>query len=269
MELLVVISIIGILAALAVPVLNQFKPNYAASATRQLLDDLARARQLAISQHTTVLMVFVQTNFWGDPMITAKWGPADWQAASNLFDKQMVGYNFVSLRSLGDQPGQPHAQYLSSWRTLPQGAFIVWQKYAWPYGSAYQSGMQPAVTITSSVGGLYPVYGFDRTPYVPFPLITTLTNKPNAPFPMLPYIAFDYLGRRVDFRNNLIQENALIPLTKGNVNFPRNPATKVATQGIPTLYETPVGNGLDPAGYNIVSVDWLTGRAHVERQEVR
>src|SRR5213083_2607207 len=66
-ELLVVISIIGLLAAVAVPVVNNFKPNIVAGATRQLLDDVARARQLAISQRTTVYMVFVPTNFWNDP----------------------------------------------------------------------------------------------------------------------------------------------------------------------------------------------------------
>ena len=63
-ELLVVISIMGLLAALAVPALkNLGKSNIQTSAARQLLDDVGRARQLAISQHTTVYMVFVPTNF--------------------------------------------------------------------------------------------------------------------------------------------------------------------------------------------------------------
>src|SRR5947199_9009360 len=65
-ELLVVISIVGLLAGLAVPVVNNFKPNVVAGATRQLLDDVARARQYAISQRTTVFMVFVTTNVWAD-----------------------------------------------------------------------------------------------------------------------------------------------------------------------------------------------------------
>ena len=64
-ELLVVISIMGIIAALAVPALkNMGKSNIRASASRQLLDDVGRARQLAISDHTTVYMIFVRTNFW-------------------------------------------------------------------------------------------------------------------------------------------------------------------------------------------------------------
>ena len=67
-ELLVVISILGILAALTVPALKNFgKSNVNISASRQLLDGVARARQLAISQRTTVYMVFVPTNFWDNP----------------------------------------------------------------------------------------------------------------------------------------------------------------------------------------------------------
>ena len=66
-ELLVVISIMGLLAGLAVPALkNLGKSNVNISAQRQLLDDVAHARQLAVSQRTTVYMVFVPTNFWGN-----------------------------------------------------------------------------------------------------------------------------------------------------------------------------------------------------------
>ena len=50
-ELLVVISIMGILAALTVPALkNMGKSNIQVSATRQLLEDIGHARQLAISR---------------------------------------------------------------------------------------------------------------------------------------------------------------------------------------------------------------------------
>src|SRR5215472_60595 len=65
-ELLAVITIIIIIAAVAVPTLSAFRPNVSAAAERQLLGALARARQLAISQRTTVYMVFCPTNFWND-----------------------------------------------------------------------------------------------------------------------------------------------------------------------------------------------------------
>ena len=55
----------GLIAGLAVPALkNLGKSNTQAGAARQFLDDIGRARQLAISDHTTVYMIFVRTNFW-------------------------------------------------------------------------------------------------------------------------------------------------------------------------------------------------------------
>ena len=55
------------MAGLTVPVLKNFaKSDATLGASRQLLDGVARARQLAISQRTTVYMVFVPTNFWVD-----------------------------------------------------------------------------------------------------------------------------------------------------------------------------------------------------------
>src|SRR5438093_726034 len=68
LELLTVIAIIGILAAIALPTIHSFAPNTAATATRQLLDAVGRARQLAITQRATVYLVFVPTNFWNDPV---------------------------------------------------------------------------------------------------------------------------------------------------------------------------------------------------------
>ena len=63
--MLVVISILGIIAALTIPAIKNFgKSDINISASRQMLDGVARARQLAISQRTTVYMVFVPTNFW-------------------------------------------------------------------------------------------------------------------------------------------------------------------------------------------------------------
>ena len=59
-----VIAIMGILAAIALPSIRGIKPNAKVAGTRQLLEAVGRARQLAISQRTTVYMVFLSTNFW-------------------------------------------------------------------------------------------------------------------------------------------------------------------------------------------------------------
>lgn len=273
LELLVVLSIIGLLAALAVPVLNNFKPNYSANATRALLDDLSRARQLAISERTTVLMVFVKTNFWDktlDPAVST-WRPADWVRATNLFNKQLIGYTFVSLRSLGDQPGVHTPQYLSGWKTLPEGAFISSLKFA----LSSTTTTPPFIIYTNGVSGLvpgFPLYGFNWTSQVPFPLLDTpvLNPLPNRQhYVLLPYIAFNYLGQRCDDNGNVIQQPAVFPMTKGNVSFARNSATHVPTMAPPTLIEQPPGNGTNSTAFNVVVVDWLTGRARAIQQEVR
>ncbi|MGH7973785.1 MAG: pilus assembly FimT family protein [Limisphaerales bacterium] len=268
-ELLVVISIIGLLAALAVPVLNNFKPNYTASATAQLMDGIARARQLAISQHTTVFMVFVPTNFWGD----AAYGvlPASERAkAAKLYDKQLIGYNFVSLRSLGDQPGQPTVRYLGPWRSLPEGAFISFQKFTYSDLSTFPIYTNDAAG-NSILGFL--INGFDKTSHVPFPSEFAPVYNPNKQsYVILPYIAFDYMGREVRFDDYTGKQapprDVAIPLSKGSVNFSRG-ADRVATQNVPSIYESPPGNGTNSVSYNIVYIDWLTGRARVIRQEVR
>ncbi len=272
LELLVVISIIGLLAALAVPVLNNFKPNYTANATRTLMDDLARARQLAMSERTTVLVVFVKTNFWdqtANPPVT-RWRPTDWSKATNLFNKQLVGYAFVSLRSLGDQPGYHSPEYLSGWKTLPEGAFIATQKYILPANFA----PAPLIIYTNNPAGVpvpgFDLYGFDQTVQVPFPWVDTPTYSVKQPYVMLPYIAFNYLGQRCDDNGNLIQRGAVFPIAKGEVTFALpDPVTHLARAIPPTIHETPPGNATNSVSYNIVYVDWLTGRAREFQQEVR
>ena len=67
----------AIIAALAVPALKNFgHADAMTAADQQMLNDVARARQLAISQRTTVYMIFVPTNFWNYNMTAGATGPA-------------------------------------------------------------------------------------------------------------------------------------------------------------------------------------------------
>src|SRR5581483_2593310 len=112
-ELLAVIAILALIAALAVPALkNLGKSNVNISAARQMLDEVGRARQLAMSQRTTVYMVFVPTNFWTTMPANEQNSPL----TTNLLDKQLTGYNFYVIGQVGDQPGIHYPHYLlSTW----------------------------------------------------------------------------------------------------------------------------------------------------------
>ena len=205
--MLVVISILGILAALSVPAIkNISKSDASASASRQLLDGVGRARQLAVANRTTVYMVFVPTNFWDTASGTfnsAWWnGPPGLTAAQKT--AATTGYNFISYGTLGDQPGQHTWHYLDQWRNLPDGTFIAWQKF-------YATNL----IIDQISGAAYPVSEFNYTTNnitknIPFP---TETSANNSTTPVkLPYIAFNYQGQLTVDGQNLASHDEYIPL---------------------------------------------------------
>jgi len=250
-ELLVVISIIALLAALAVPAIKNIgAAGTTAGAARQLLDDVGRARQLAISQGTTVYMVFVPTNFWGSlPSSTP---------VINLVDKQLTGYNFISYGKVGDQPGQHSWHYLTDWQSLPQGTFIAAAKFlpqnkslSIPQWTTDYSGQ-----IDNWRAGQTQVYGF-ATNAMPFPTETSGNV-------LMPSIAFDYQGRLIsEVDNNGNYHHAYIPLAQGTVGYGYNSTTKSLTLTPVTatgITETPPGNSTS-ISYNIIDIDPQTGRA--------
>jgi prepilin-type N-terminal cleavage/methylation domain-containing protein len=253
LELLTVIAIMGIIAALAVPTLRGLKPNAKVAATRDLLDAVGRARQLAISQRTPVYMVFLSSNFW-----TSVPAP-QMGTVQPLLDKQLIGYAFVSLRSVGDQPGRHYPRYLSPWRTLPQGAYIPPEKFWVPPGNPWPT---PILRLTNtSLAALLPIPQFSMTNNIPFPTESNpVTNSPVT----LSYIAFDGTGQLI---SGVPGQPELIPVSEGNVTFARDANTKLALPGLPQATEVPAGNTVD--NYSLVYIDRLTGRAHVERRKVQ
>jgi prepilin-type N-terminal cleavage/methylation domain-containing protein len=240
LELLTVIAIMGIVAAISMPTIRGLKPNAKAVATRDLLDAVSRARQLAISQRTTVYMVFVPTNFW----VTVS--ALQQTNVQPLLDKQLIGYAYVCLRSMGDQPGVYNPRYLSAWKTLPQGAFIPPAKFG------------TGLTISGTTLPL--IRPFSVTNNFPFPS----ENNPVTVSVALPYIAFGGMGQLVSGQPG---QPELIPLTEGSVSFARDPKTKVAQAQPAQVTEQPARNTID--NYSLVWIDRLTGRAHVERRSVQ
>src|SRR5258705_6108044 len=70
MELLIVVSIIALLSVLAMPAIRALtRSNTISSANRQLLDDVALARQRAINERSIVHIVFVPP-FFGMQTVT-------------------------------------------------------------------------------------------------------------------------------------------------------------------------------------------------------
>jgi len=251
LELLVVISILGLLAALAVPAIkNLGKSNISISASRQLLDDLGRARQLAMANRTTVYMVFVPTNFWGALSASDE---ASF-ATSNLLDKQLTGYTFISHGELGDQPGRHQWHYLEPWRSLPDGTFIAAQKFL-----LSATFTVPQWQIDFNHGGVA-ISNFP-TQLIPFPTETS-TNV------LMPFVAFNYLGQLTFDGQSLSTRDEFIPLARGSVLPAIDTSTKTLQLGPPDVEETPPGNSTN-ISYNLVHIDALTGRAFLEYHHVQ
>lgn len=291
-EMLTVISIIGILAALSVPVIKNFgKANATVSASRQLLGDIGYARQLAMSQRTTVYMVFVPTNFWNLPNGTFN---SPWVAAAttyaanaytNLLEKQLTGYACLSYGALGDQPGQHTWHYLTPWQALPEGTFIPLWKF---YNAA------PPLSFSDPINAnfTFNVNPFSYTNTFPFPttnvtISAVVVTNGGTSLPYLPYIAFNYLGQLANYSGQLLTSpnqgqdfdqdftggGVDIPLAQGTVIPYMDPSTRMLLTppggvGGPQVVENPPGNSTNIT-YNVIHIDPLTGRATLEYHKMQ
>jgi prepilin-type N-terminal cleavage/methylation domain-containing protein len=270
-ELLMVIAIIGILAALTIPAFRAIQGgDVMVAATRQMLDDVERARQLAISQRATVFMIFCPSNYW-NLSINPEYGqltPVELNKAIALRDKQLDSYTYVIMRSVGEQPGRQSPRYLSAWRTLPEGSVIPMFKFA-------QRDPNIFTVLTNSAPGVNParitkVQGFETSKAIPFPSAETWDplNKTKT-FISVPYLAFDSTGRLLTYDSSqgkfVFGSDEYIPLARGRTVMPRdgNGNTLVAS---PTVSEQPPGNSTN--AFYVIRIDGLTGRARLEKQEV-
>jgi prepilin-type N-terminal cleavage/methylation domain-containing protein len=266
-ELLVVISIMGLLAALAVPALkNLGKSNAQTSASRQLLDDIGRARQFAISQHTTVYMVFVPTNFFNTTFqngLNSITLPADqfaaWTTVSNLLDKQLSGYNFISKGQVGDQPGQHVWHYLSTWQSLPEGTFIAASKFQ------FQTASTPNQSLLNDYPNQIDNWRIGTAGSQIYPFTNSLIPFPTeqSPWIYMPCLVFDSTGKLIsETPDGVIFHHAYIPLAQGSVGYgydAKKQPTLTAVQP-KDITEIPVGNSAS-ISYNVIDVDPLSGRA--------
>jgi len=252
LELLVVIAILGTVAAISLPAMKGFGKSTAMNAaTRQLLDDVAAARQRAISGRTDVYIIFVPPQSQWVGLNWTALAPDDGRIATNLLGGQYTGYALFATRQVGDQPGRSNPRYLSTWRTLPQGTFIAADKF-W--------GIPDTI-----IGVITNIPPFE---YLPFRFPSA-----SGPLVLLPYIGFDYQGRLIP-RPDLIPRDEFITLARGSVmpirdangQFRRNPADPQMNANV---LENPLGNSVSTNMFNLIGIDWLTGRARVERRQIQ
>lgn len=223
-EMLVVLGIIGVLAAMTIPSFkNAGKGNALESATRQLQDDLAFARLKAMSGRTKVYVVFAPDYNWflnwysaaalSSPGITNYLFTN--QAANSVIGGQLTSYAVFAPRLVGDQPGQSTPRYLTEWHSLPDGAFI------------------PASAF-SNTNIFHNVPGSPMTNGIP------VEESAGAWAPPLPFIAFDEQGRLYRHPGPIT-----LPVIQGSIQHPKEPNGKtnivVQTDVIETASPVPAG----------------------------
>jgi prepilin-type N-terminal cleavage/methylation domain-containing protein len=243
-ELLVVIVIIGLLAAIGLPAMRGFAEGTAIrTADRQLLDDLAFARQYAIANRATVYMVFVPLNI--SLISTNSMDRGTQSLTTNLYGRQFAAYNIYSERTVGDQPGRSHPRYLKSWQNLPDGVLVATNEFEPLNRSAWLARND----------------NLNAFPQANRPLFTNQFRFPTARGVLwtLPCIGFDSQGRLVHDA-----QDEFLYLTRGRV-FNQQDAQGRPTGRIANVVETPAGNWTN--NYNRIRIDWFTGRARVEQLE--
>ena len=248
-ELMVVLGIIGLLAALGFPMVKSLHQGSAmAAASRQLLDDISLARMRAINNRTTVYMVFAPTNpaVQLKTMLNSKTNDARaLKQLTNLISGQFSAYALVAARTVGDQPGRPTPRYLTEWRNLPEGVFIS------PFKYAFLPAADWSRLSATNRPFLYK--------QLPFPTATSPTF-------LLHYVAFGASGQLERPLASAGGPDEVIPLTRGSIMFAKD-ALGRNTFEAPDFREVPPGNGTNM--FNRVHVYWQTGRARVEKLEVR
>jgi prepilin-type N-terminal cleavage/methylation domain-containing protein len=249
LELLIVLAIMGMLAALTLPAMKNIrKSNTMVAAGRQLVDDLALARAKAISERTTVHVIFVPPQIDGmtfNPGNTAE-ALRDQKLARRLKSGPYSTYALFAERTVGDQPGRPSIRYLTAWRNLPDGVFVA----PWEFDDL------PLQTL----GTLSPTNRPFKFDLFPFPTVSGVDNK-------VPHIAFDPTGKPVvlDRDGKRVIQDEVIALTRGSIIYSRNPTTQ-EVEGF-DMRESPPDNSKD--NFHHIRIDGLTGRARVETPEIQ
>ncbi len=246
-EMLLVIAIIGVVIAISLPSMKGLtRANSIASANRQLLDDIALARQRAILGRTTVHIVFVPPLITNTAiMVFNTADPKDLKLAATLMNGQFTTYALFAERAVGDQPGQPHFGYVSQWKTLPDGVFISDREFNYMERTDWAQFSNPTN------------WPFEYIK-IPFPSSNGLSNT-------VPHIAFDPQGRlfRLDASGNRVFPDEVIELARGSILSQRDNVGNLISFDV---RESPLNNSV--LNFNHIVIDGSTGRAKVDRPKI-
>jgi len=157
-----------------------------------------------------------------------------------LLSGQFASYALISLRSVGDQPGQHTRKYITEWRTLPEGILLA------PYKLL---GLNP--NSRDEYARTFP------TAWLPFP------GSRSEEFP-LPYIGFNPQGQLIS------QRDEVLGMAKGSVFVTRSPGGVMSMDvQLNPAPRTAASPAFQTNTYQFVRINWLTGRAKVELPEFR
>jgi prepilin-type N-terminal cleavage/methylation domain-containing protein len=253
LEMLIVLVIIAILAGLALPHIRGNTESVAINAAcRQLVADLSLARQRAISQRSTVAVVFISPDVF-NINLGGPWTANELDEIKRLQGGVYTHYALYQYRKVGEQPGTRDSEgYITEWKSLPDKTFIDPDEF-----TKDRLNLNQFAGFRVHPGNVQPQFRF------PFSSSPPLQVGPNG----LPYIAFDHEGRcitvdRDETGAGSMAGDRFLNVARGAILFTREPDGSVVQSNFEAQQVPPFN-----ATNNIIYVNALTGRA--KRQELQ
>ncbi len=250
LEMLVVLVIIAIIAGLALPHIRGNSESVAINAAcRQLVADFSYARQRAISQRSTVAVVFVSPEILGTDLLGGNLSANEKAEVRRLQGGVYTHYALYQYRRVGEQPGTRETDgYITEWKSLPDKTFIDPDEF---------NGNSTFFKYSSS--NSKPKFRF------PFSSSPPLSFRFNG----LPYVAFDHEGRCITVDRDETGAGSVVTIpyelnvARGSIFVSRDANGVVNTITDYDVTEVPPANATN----NVIYINGLTGRA--KRLETR